>query len=71
MGKELGISDRDVAGLVYDDAIKLYSDTSIPTDASMMEDIASAKETQGVTGKVSISDVADWGFAREASRHLK
>jgi NitT/TauT family transport system substrate-binding protein len=66
MAGELGIKDREVANLVYDDAIKLYSDTGIPTDASMIEDIASAKETQGITREVSISDVADWRFAREA-----
>jgi NitT/TauT family transport system substrate-binding protein len=71
MAKELGIKDREVAALVYDDATKLYSDTGIPSEASMLEDIAVAKETQGVTRKVSISDVADWGFAREASRQLK
>lgn len=66
MAGELGVKDREVANLVYDDAIQLYSDTGIPTDASMIEDIASAKETQGITREVSISDVADWRFAREA-----
>jgi len=45
LGKEFGIKDGEVASLVYDDAIKLYSDTGIPTDASMLEDIAAAKET--------------------------
>jgi ABC-type nitrate/sulfonate/bicarbonate transport system substrate-binding protein len=71
MANQLGIKDREVASLVYDDAIKLYSDTGVPTDASMMEDIASAKETQGITREVSISDVTDWSFAREALKGLK
>ncbi len=71
MAKEFGIKDRDVASMVYDDAVKLYSDIGIPTDASMMEDIASAKETQGISREVSISDVADWRFAREATKELR
>jgi NitT/TauT family transport system substrate-binding protein len=33
MSKELGIKDREISNMVYDDGIKLYSDTGIPADA--------------------------------------
>jgi len=71
LAKEFGIKDGEVAGLVYDDAVNLYSDTGIPTDASMMEDIAAAKETQGITRNVAISEVADWSFARESAKGIR
>jgi len=71
MAKEIGIKDREITSMVYDDAVKFYSDTGIPSDASVMEEIAIAKEILGVSREVSISDVADWSFARIASKGLK
>ena len=71
MNKELGINDSEISSMVYDDAVKLYSDTGIPSDASMMEEIASAKEILGISKDVSPSDVADWSFARMALKALK
>jgi ABC-type nitrate/sulfonate/bicarbonate transport system substrate-binding protein len=71
MAKEFAMTDPEVAHLVYEDAIKLYADNAIPSDASMMEGIANGKETQGITREVAISEVADWSFAREAARDLK
>ena len=71
MAKEFGIKDGEAASLVYDDAVKLYSDTGIPTDASMLEDIATAKETQGITRNVAISEVADWSFAGESATGIR
>ena len=71
MAKEFSMADPEVAHLVYEDAIKLYSDTIIPSDASMMDGIANAKEVQTITREVSISEVADWSFARQAATELK
>jgi NitT/TauT family transport system substrate-binding protein len=71
MAKELGIEDKEVANLVYDDSIKMYSDTAIAPDNGMLEEIAAGKQIQGITREIKISDVADWTFAREAYKGLK
>ena len=71
MSKELGIKDREISAMVYDDGIKLYSDTGIPTDASVMEEIGIAKEILGISREVSLSEVADWSFVRAALKGLK
>jgi ABC-type nitrate/sulfonate/bicarbonate transport system substrate-binding protein len=71
MAKELGIKDREIASLVYDDSIKLYSDTGIPSESSMIEEIETAKEILGSSRDVSISEVADWSFARIALQTFK
>jgi len=71
MSKELGIKDREISHMVYDDGIKLYSDTGIPSDASVMEEIGIAKEILGISRDVSTSEVVDWSFARIALRGLK
>jgi NitT/TauT family transport system substrate-binding protein len=71
MAKELGIEDKEVANLVYEDSIKMYSDTAIAPDNGMLEEIAAGKEVQGITREIKISDVADWTFAREAYKGLK
>jgi ABC-type nitrate/sulfonate/bicarbonate transport system substrate-binding protein len=71
MNKELGIKDREISNMVYDDGIKLYSDTGIPADASVLEEIAIAKEILGISRDVSTSEVSDWSFARSALKGLK
>src|SRR5215472_11899673 len=71
MSKELGIKDNEISGMVYDDGIKLYSDTGIPSDNSMMEEIGIAKEFLGISRDVAITEVADWSFARIALKGLK
>jgi NitT/TauT family transport system substrate-binding protein len=71
MSKELRIKDREVSSLVYDDGMKLYSDTGIPSDASVTEEIAIAKEILGISRNVSASEVSDWSFARMALKNLK
>ena len=71
MAKELGMKDRDIAAMVYEDGVKLFSDTGIPSEASMIEEIETAKEILGVTRDVSVSEVADWSFARTALQGLK
>ena len=71
MGKELGIKDNEIASMVYDDGIKLYSDTGTPSDSSMIEEIGTAKEFLGISRDVAISEVADWSFARIALKSLR
>jgi len=71
MSKELGIKDPEIGSMVYDDGVRLYSDTGIPSDASMTEEIGAAKEFLGITREVAISEVADWSFVRAALRGLK
>ena len=72
MGKEFGVTDRKfVASMVYDEAISSYMWTGVPSDASMKADIDSAKTVQKITREISVSDVADWSFAREAYRTIR
>jgi hypothetical protein len=71
MSKELGIKDNEISRMVYEDGVKLFSDTGTPSDASMMEEIGIAKEILGISREVSISEVADWSFARIALKGLK
>ena len=71
MSKELGIKDREISSMVYDDGIKLYSDTGIPSDASVMEEIGVAKEILGISRDVSPVEISDWNFVRMALKSLK
>jgi NitT/TauT family transport system substrate-binding protein len=71
MAKELGMKDREIASMVYDDGVKLFSDTGIPSEASVLEEIETAKEILGVTRDISVSEVADWSFVRTALQSLK
>jgi NitT/TauT family transport system substrate-binding protein len=71
MSKELGIKDPEISNMVYDDGIKLYSDTGIPADASVLEEIGIAKEILGISRDVSTSEVSDWSFVRTALKGLQ
>jgi hypothetical protein len=55
-----------VAGLIHEEAIKLFSDNGLVSDEAMQEFIANSKETLKVTREVSIAEVADFSFARKA-----
>ena len=65
MAKELGMKDKEIGSMVYEDGIKLFSDTGIPADAAVIEEIETAKEILGISRDISISEVADWRFARD------
>ena len=71
MSKELGIKDNEISSMVYDDGIKPYSDTGMPSESSMIEEINLGKEFLGITRDVAIAEVADWSFARIAVKGLK
>jgi ABC-type nitrate/sulfonate/bicarbonate transport system substrate-binding protein len=71
LAKESGVNDPVVAGLIHEEILKLYSDTGLIADEAMQEFIANAKETLKVSREVSISEVADFSFARKATGELK
>jgi NitT/TauT family transport system substrate-binding protein len=71
LAKESGIHDPTVAGLVHDEAVKLYSDTGLVSDDAMREFIANAKESLKVSREVSPSEVADFTFARRAVSEIR
>jgi len=71
MATDLGISDNEVANLAYDDVIKLYSDSGIPSESSIIDEIAMIREIVGIKRDIAPSQVADWSFAREAAKGIK
>jgi NitT/TauT family transport system substrate-binding protein len=70
MATDLGINDSEIANLAYDDVVKLYSDSGIPSENVMRDEIATMKEILGVKRDITLSQVADWSFAREAAKGL-
>jgi NitT/TauT family transport system substrate-binding protein/sulfonate transport system substrate-binding protein len=71
MATDLGINDREIANLAYDDVVKLYSDSGIPSENSILDEIAMIREMIGTTRDITPSQVADWSFAREAGKGIK
>jgi NitT/TauT family transport system substrate-binding protein len=70
MATDLGINDSEIANLAYDDVVKLYSDSGIPSENSMFDEIAMIREMIGTTRDISPYQVADWSFAREAGKRI-
>jgi len=68
---ESGIHDPVVAGLIHEEAVKLFSDNGLVSDDAMLEFIANAKEALKVSREVSSSEVADFSFARRAFSELR
>ena len=71
LAKESGIHDPVVAGLIYEEAVKLYSDNGLISDDAMQEFIANSKESLKVSREVSVSEIADFSFARKALSEFK
>ena len=71
LAKESGIHDPVVAGLIYEEAVKLYSDNGLISDDAMQEFIANSKEALKVSREVSVSEIADFSFARKALSEFK
>ncbi|HEU4343180.1 MAG TPA: ABC transporter substrate-binding protein [Candidatus Binatia bacterium] len=71
LAKESGIQDPVVAGLIHEEAVKLFSDNGLVSDEAMQEFIANSKETLKVSREVSISEIADFSFARKAVGEMK
>jgi NitT/TauT family transport system substrate-binding protein len=70
MATDLGINDSEIANLAYDDVVKLYSDSGIPSENSILDEIAMIREMIGTTRDIPPSQVADWSFAREAGKRI-
>ena len=70
MATDLGINDSEIANLAYDDVVKLYSDSGIPSENSILDEIAMIREMIGTTRDIPPSQVADWSFAREAGKKI-
>jgi ABC-type nitrate/sulfonate/bicarbonate transport system substrate-binding protein len=71
LGKESGIDDPVVGGLIHEEIIKLYSDTGIVPDDVIQEFIVNSRETLKVSRQVAISEVADFSFARKAVSEIR
>jgi ABC-type nitrate/sulfonate/bicarbonate transport system substrate-binding protein len=71
LAKESGVNDAVVAGLIHEEIVKLYSDTGLVSDEAMQEFMANSKESLKVSWEVSISEVADFTFARKALSEFK
>ena len=71
LAKESGIDDPVVGGLIHEEIGKLYSDTGIVPDDAIQEFIANSKEALKVSRQVSISEVADFSFARRAVSEMR
>jgi ABC-type nitrate/sulfonate/bicarbonate transport system substrate-binding protein len=69
--KESGVRDPEVAGLVHEEIIKLYSDTGLVSDEAMQEFIANSKEAVKTSRQVAASEIADFSLARRAAGELK
>jgi NitT/TauT family transport system substrate-binding protein len=71
LAAEARIDDKELAAAIYGDAVRILSDTGVPTDAAMNEAIRFAKETRGTTREVAINEVADFSLARRVLREAK
>lgn len=71
LATESGIHDQVVAGLVHEEAVKLYSDNGLVSDDALHEFIANSKESLRVSREVSIAEIADFSFARRAVSEMK
>ena len=69
--QESRIKDKEVADAIYKDFIKTMVDNPIPPKAAFFRNIAAAKDAQGVTREVPISEVTDWSLAQDALKGLK
>jgi hypothetical protein len=60
-----------ISGLIHDEIGKLYSDTGIVPDDAIQEFIANSKEALKLSRQVSISEVAEFSFARRAVSEMR
>jgi NitT/TauT family transport system substrate-binding protein len=71
MEKDWSIKEPDVREGIYRDLAGLYSRTGIAPDETMRNVIRLVQESRKSGGTISISDVADWSFAKRAGEELK
>jgi len=69
--KSWGIKDAAVREGIYQDLVGLYSRNGVASEETMKNVIRLVQETRKSGGTVTVSDVADWGFAKKANEELK
>ena len=71
MEKSWGVKDAEVREAMYRDLVGLYSRNGIAPDDVMKNVIQLVQESRKGKTAATISDVADWSFAKKASEELK
>jgi len=71
MEKSWGVKDAEVREGIYQDLAGLYSRSGIAPDETMRNVIRLVQESRKSAGNISISDIADWSFAKRAGEELK
>jgi NitT/TauT family transport system substrate-binding protein len=71
MEKSWGIKDPEVREAMYRDIVPLYSRNGIAPDDVMKNVIQLVQEGRKAKPNATISDVADWSFAKKAGEELK
>lgn len=71
MEAKWGIKDAEVRDSIYRDILGLYSRNGIASDETMKNVIQLVRDTRKSKEDVTLSDVADWSFAKRAQAELK
>jgi NitT/TauT family transport system substrate-binding protein len=71
LAQESGIHDPVVAGLVHEEAVKLFSDNGLVSDEAIREFIANSKEALKVSREISPAEIVDLSFAHRALGEMK
>lgn len=71
MEKSWGVKDAEVREAMYRDVVGLYSRNGVAPDDVMKNVIQLVQEGRKTKTAATISDVADWSYAKKASEELK
>jgi NitT/TauT family transport system substrate-binding protein len=71
MEKSWGVKDAEVREAMYRDLVGLYSRNGVAPDDVMKNVIQLVQEGRKTKTAATISDVADWSYAKKASEELK
>jgi NitT/TauT family transport system substrate-binding protein len=71
MEKTWGVKDAEIREAMYRDLVGLYSRNGIAPDDVMKNVIQLVQEGRKSKAAASISDVADWSFAKKAGEEIK
>ncbi len=71
MEKSWGVKDTEVREAMYRDLVGLYSRNGVAPDDVMKNVIQLVQEGRKTKTAATISDVADWSYAKKASEELK
>ncbi len=71
MEKSWGIKDPDVREGLYGDIVEFYTRTGIASDDKMNNAVRLVQEGRKTGATVSLSQIADWSFAKKANEEMK